>query len=93
MPGTEVSTPRALSAAGTVAGILLGLVLSLAGASSSYGQFAWQVFPVRQVAVRSPLASAFAKPVTLTTSACANPVVLVALAAPEASVLSSACSW
>jgi hypothetical protein len=40
-------------AAGTVIGILLGLGLSLAGASSSYGSFAWQVFPVRQVALNA----------------------------------------
>lgn len=40
-------------AAGTLAGIVLGLGLSMAGASSSYGQFAWQVFPVRQVAMNA----------------------------------------
>ena len=36
-------------AAGTLAGVLLGFLLSMLGASSTYGQFAWRMFPVAEV--------------------------------------------
>lgn len=42
-------------AAGTFMGILLGLLLSLAGASSSYGQFAWKMFPLTEVSVNASI--------------------------------------
>lgn len=67
-------------AAGTFLGIVLGLLLSMAGASASYGQFAWRVFPVRDVAVNASIC--FVVGVVLTIAGAVYPAWQAARMAP-----------
>jgi ABC-type antimicrobial peptide transport system permease subunit len=49
---------------GTLAGILLGFVLSILSNSASYGSFAWKEFPLGQIAISATIC--FAVGLTLT---------------------------
>lgn len=67
-------------AAGTFVGILLGLMLSLAGATASYGPVAWRVFPVAEVAINASIC--FVVGIVLTVAGAVYPAWQAARMAP-----------